>query len=179
MTEKRIQLAELREQIGALLSHSTQEILSSSLLPAGIPRGALVELTGHTRVEWLLAFLREHQELRVCWLEEKFNLFPTALKQRGCNLENFLFVEAGETIFSPLRKAIRSQVFDIVVSPSLFDDVRALKTLQLLSEKANSTLFLLAQKPMHAWQISVQLECLNDLQTRVLKFKTRHEVSTP
>lgn len=182
MTDKRIQLAALREQIGAILSHSTPERLASSLLPEGIPRGSLVELTGHARVEWCLAFLREHPELKVCWIEERFTLLPTAIQQRGCNLEHFLFVEAGPELFKPLRKSIRSQVFDVLVAPSVFEDDRALKALQLLTEKANTALFLLAAKPATAWQISVQLECQhgeNGVKTKILKYKTRGESLAP
>lgn len=178
MTNTRIPLAELREQIGAILGHASQERIASSLLSEGIPRGALVELTGPSRVEWCLAFLREHPKLKVCWIEEKFTLFPPAIKQRGCNLEHFLFVEAGAELFKPLRKAIRSQVFDVLIAPSAFADDRALKALQLLTEKANAALFLLGSKPRTAWQISVQLECLRTPVgvlplARVLKYKTR------
>lgn len=182
MTERRIPLAELREQVGAIhkswSGHSTRERIASSLLSEGIPRGALIEVCGPSRVEWCLAFLREHPELKVCWIEEKFTLLPTALKQRGCNLEHFLFVEAGEELFKPLRKAIRSQVFDVLVAPSAFDDDRALKALQLLTEKANASLFLLGSKPRTAWQISVQLDCKRAPvgavpEAQVLKYKTR------
>jgi hypothetical protein len=171
MTQRRIPLAELKEQMEVILGRPTLERLPCSRLPSGIPRGSLIELTGFARVEWLLAFLKEHPELKVCWIEEKFNLLPTAFHQRGAGLDRFLFVEAGEQLFSVVRKALRSHVFEVLVCPSQFEEDRVLKALQLFAEKSNTAVFLLGTQPKTAWQISLQLECAALDSVRILKQK--------
>jgi hypothetical protein len=164
-------LQALKQQMQAYLSPSSIETLACSRLSLGVPRGALIELSGPSRTEWLLQFLKEHPELQVCWLEKKFTLLPTAVEQQSGNLERFLFVETGDDLFTPVRKALRSHVFDVLVFPNDFVHERALKSLQLLTEKAHATCFLLAPQASTAWPISVQLRCEGPDQTQVLKHK--------
>jgi hypothetical protein len=135
-----------------------KEFYISSTLSVGIPRGSLVELTGNAKAEWLASFLKENKNLRVFWCEEEQTIFPTAISQRGINLNRIVFGILKDSLFSSLRKIIQSQVFEVVISPSSFTETKLLKALQLFSEKANTTLFLLAKKHQSAWPISVQLE---------------------
>lgn len=175
-------LHDLREKIGAIQGHLKRGTLSHSAFAAGIPQGALVELVGHQKLEWLCLFFKENPELKVFWAEPQFTLLPTALQQRGVNLDHFLFAETGDQLFKPVRLALRAQVFECIVVPSLFEEEKTLKALQLLSEKANSTVFLLGQEPQSSWPISVQLKISrgpsveNPFSVEVLKYKTRGAV---
>jgi hypothetical protein len=148
----------LREKIGQIQNRQGREILSTTSLPAGVPRGALIELAGPAKIEWLLAFFKEHEEFRIFWIEEKFTLLPTAVQQRGVSLERMVFAEApADEYFKTVRKALRSQAFEFIVVPSVFSEERFLKALQLLAERANACVFLLATRFHAAWPISVQL----------------------
>jgi hypothetical protein len=60
--------------------------------------------------------------------------------------------------YSALRRAIQSQLFEVVISPSVFEEDRLLKGLQLLTEKSNCVLFLVAKQLKPAWPIAVQLD---------------------
>jgi hypothetical protein len=149
---------DLREKIGQIQNRQGREILSTTSLPAGVPRGALIELAGPAKIEWLLAFFKEHEKFKIFWIEETLTLLPTAVQQRGVNLERMVFAEAPATeYFKTVRKALRSQAFEFVVVPSVFVEERFLKALQLLAEKANSSVFLLTSRFHAAWPISVQL----------------------
>lgn len=161
----------LKQQLQQYLSLASTEAWSYSRLTYGVPRGALVELSGPKRSEWALQFLREHPELKVCWIEKTLSLLPTAVAQREAGLDRFLFVEAGDDLFTPMRKALRSRAFDIVASPNAFESDRTLKALQLLTEQSQSTCLLFASQASSAWPIAVQVECLLDGQTRILKHK--------
>jgi len=146
-----ISLQQLREKIGALQTGGSRDVFYWKNGSLEIPRGALVELTGDCTLEWLCGFFRESPSLNVFWAEPEFTLLPTALAQRGVNLERFLFAETGGTslqssLFKALRLALRGQVFECLVAPHLrfahsLEEEKTLKTLQLLAEKANSTVF--------------------------------------
>ena len=108
--------ASLREKIGAIQGHSERGVHPCSTFEPGIPQGALVELIGHQKLEWLCSFFKENPTLNVFWAEPVFTLLPTALQQRGVNLERFLFAETGteksDSLFKPVRQALRAQVFE-------------------------------------------------------------------
>jgi hypothetical protein len=178
-----VSLQLLREKLGALQGYQKRSCHAFSLFSLGVPQGALVELTGHQKLEWLCEFFKENSSLNVFWAEPHFTLLPTALQQRGVNLDRFLFAETGDELFKPVRKALRAQVFECLVVPSLFEEEKALKALQLMSEKANSTLFLLSSNTESEasipWPISVRLKISrgssseNPFTVEVLKFKMR------
>lgn len=151
-------LHELKAFIAQKENHLLRQGYSCSSLPFLIPQGALVEIAGTSKVEWLISFLGENPSLKTFWTEPEFSLLPTALYQRGLNMDQMLFVEAGSQVFSVVRKVLRSQVFPCVVTPSIFQDEKTLKALQLLAEKSNATVFLLAQALSSAWPISLQFE---------------------
>jgi hypothetical protein len=183
----------LREKINALSGTHSRDVYPSSRLSLGVPQGALIELAGPQKLEWLCEFFKENSSLNVFWAEPTFTLLPTALQQRGVNLDHFLFAETGacsngqadEALFKPIRKALRGQVFECIVAPSLFEEEKTLKALQLLSEKANATMFLLSPSSSHSsprsapWPISVQLKISrgpsteNPFAIEILKYKTR------
>jgi hypothetical protein len=138
---------------------SDKEFLSSSALSFRIPRGALVELSGNSKAEWVVQFLKENKELKVFWCEEKQSVFPTAISQRGVSLDRIVFGVFKEELFSSLRKILQSQSFEVVISPSSFSEIKMLKALQLFSEKSNCTLFLMAKECQSAkWPIAIQFQ---------------------
>lgn len=151
-------ISHLRMLIGDQESFSKKEFFLSSSVLVRIPKGCLVEITGNAKAEWIVRFLKENENVRVFWCEEKQSIFPTAMSQRGVNLERIVFGVFKDNLFSALRKIIQSQVFEVIVGPSSFKEIKLLKALQLFTEKANSTLFLLAQTHQNAWPISVQVE---------------------
>ena len=99
------------------------------------------------------------------------------LHQRGVDLNSIFFATLGDDILSALRKVIQSQLYEVVLAPTAFHEIKILKALQLFTEKSNCTLFLLGDKtPSQAWPISMQLEIHKKDQTRfhVEVLKKRH-----
>ncbi|MDR3608642.1 MAG: hypothetical protein P4M08_14865 [Oligoflexia bacterium] len=151
-------ILELRELIARKEGKLSRERLPSSTLSCGIPKAGITEIAGNFQVEWVISFFRENPALKVFWIERGFSLLPTALYQRGVNPDRFIFAEGGDELFPCIRKALRCQVFECVVAPSVFTEERVLKALQLLSEKADSSLLLLARELKSSWPISLQFE---------------------
>ena len=150
-------LAELRDKIGFFKKKNASS-LSYSQFKEGIPRPALIEVIGPAKVEWLLGFFRENPELKVFWLEEKFNLLPLALFQHGVCLDQFWFAETSDNLFKAARQVLRSQAFECLVLPGIFDDELTYRTLQLFTEEANACTFILSEEKHSAWPISVQVK---------------------
>lgn len=124
-----------------------------------IPKGAVVEILGNKKYEWFIQFLIHNPEIKTFWAEKEQQVLPTALQQRGLNLDQITFGIFGEDSYLSLRKVIQSQVFDVIISPNLFKELKVLRAFQLMTEKSNNTLFLVGQKaPSTAWPISLQLE---------------------
>lgn len=155
------------EKLGALrliLGHkqglSEKEYLfAPSLEDQVIPRGAVVELIGSYKFEWIAHFLAQHPDFHIFWAERDPSILPTALHQRGVNLSHITFALLGDNFVTSLRRAIQSQAFQIVLAPNLFDEIKVLQAFQLFTEKSNSTLFLFGKnKASTAWPISVQLQ---------------------
>ena len=154
----RISLTLLKEKIGAIEGDKEVEYFRVSSLARGIPRGAIIELTGTAKTEWLAHFLSENQEAKVFWIEEKPTLLPTGLIQRGVVDERLCIAHAPENLFKAVRVVLRSQIFSCLVLPSIFEEEIELKALQLLTEKANASTFLMAQEHSSFWPIAVQLK---------------------
>ena len=154
-------LVNLRLILGhQLISSAEKEYLNAPQLGSGvIPKGALVELLGDYKVEWLAHFLALHPDLKVFWAEKDESILPTALHQRGVHLSQVTFAILGQNLVQPLRRAVQSQVFSILIAPHLFSEIKILQAFQLFAEKSNCTLFLLGKdQPSNAWPISLQLQ---------------------
>lgn len=134
-----------------------KEFFRAEDLPLGVPRGALVEVCGPLKTEWVIRFLRNNEKVQTFWMEKEQTILPTAIQQRGVGLERVVFAEVAD-LYPALRRVVQSQLFEIVVVPSAFEELRVLKALQLLAEKAHTTVFLLGKKFQPAWPISVQFE---------------------
>lgn len=149
-------LAELRARIGALTSRSSER-LAYSLYAEGLPRGALVEISGRGKTEAAVRFLAENS-LPVAWIEERFSLFPTALLQREVDPARILFLECGKDSAWAAAQVLRSQLFPILVYSAPYGDERELRRFQLLSETTKATMLLLRPKPSRAWPIALHLK---------------------
>jgi hypothetical protein len=149
----------LRLILGGLQEPQAREILCAPHLSCGVPKGVIVELLGPARTEWFLQFLKLHPEFRVFWCEREQSILPTAIHQRGIDLRRITFGLLGEDLKRPLRRVMQSQLYQVLLAPNVFSEINTFKALQLLTERTNSTLFLLGKKtPSLAWPISMQLE---------------------
>lgn len=158
-------LQELRARLG-----NTEKLpaFPYSRLEQGLPRGALVEITGPGKTESVATLLAENPLLRVAWIESHFSLLPSALPQRKVNLEKIFFVEGGRDSAWAASTILRSQLFPIVVyHPAPLpreteNDLRELRRFQLLAEKSASTMILLGEEPRTlAWPIRLSLASEN------------------
>src|SRR5690606_9213142 len=134
-------LQALRQQIGALDGSHRVQTYQHTHLPdgIGIPKGAVVELLGPSRYEFVAHFLAQHD--RPClWLQKEFSFFPTALLQRGVDLRKSVFVEAGDNVQWVLKQVLQSQVFPFLVGEDLNVSEKDLRKFQLLAERAGATL---------------------------------------
>ena len=169
VTQLKLLLGELKEPI-------PKEYIVAPSLPMGLPRGVIVELIGPSRTEWLIQFLVNHKDFRIFWAERDQSILPTALYQRGLNLNRVTFGTLGEDLL-PLRRVLQSQLYQVVIAPNRFSEIRIFKALQLSTEKANSILFLMGDKEASkAWPISVQLSIQKDSdnQFRIEVLRQKH-----
>lgn len=143
--------------------------LSWSLLPEGIPQGAVVELSGSGKTTALAHFLQENPQ-KTAWLEKNFSLFPSALAQLHLSLEQFHFFHTKENSTWAATALLRSQLFPFLVYHAPHGGEKELRRFQLLSERSKTTFFLFSQKPSLAWPIALSLECRNG-EIKVLKRK--------
>jgi hypothetical protein len=158
VTAKLARLKELAATIG-----SSQQIDRTpwpcSQLEGGLPRGSLIEISGHGRTEALVRILAEHPELPSLWIEANFQLFPPALAQRKLVLERTYFVDAGREAAWAATTVLRSQICPFLIYHAPYGAERFLRRLQLLAERSGTIVFLLPEgKPRQAWPIHLSLE---------------------
>lgn len=173
-TRKLQAVADLREKLQGQLGLKNQNFLSFSLWSEGIPRPGLVEISGALgsgKTEASLVFLREHPELRVAWIEQKFNFFPSSLRHHQLQLDRFLFVAAGkdngEWAFS---QVVSAQIFDVIVLSGLRWTETSLRRAQLLSEKNHSSIICLHNESFKtAWAFDAQLQSVRTSEGIVLQ----------
>lgn len=153
-------LEELRARLGVFDTHLQRESLPFSRFAPGLPRGALVELTGPGKTTLVAQFLAENSGLRAAWVESRFSLLPSAFPQRSVDLEKIFFVEGGKNSAWAAATILRAQLFPILVYHAPYGCERELRRFQLLSERSSTTMILLGQKPLEAraWPIKVSLE---------------------
>lgn len=153
---KILTLAEIKDWLGA--GPARREVLSCSSLPRGLPKGAITELYGAGKTEFVARVLAEHPLLRAAWIEERLSVFPFALLQRNISLDRVLFVEAGaETLWTALQ-VLRSQLFPIVILYGEGWELNALRRIQLATEKSQAATLWLTGRAQNLWPVSLQLK---------------------
>lgn len=171
-------ITSLRELIGTASGYRNRSSLSFSLLDGGIPKGALTEISGPGKTEFLVRFLSEHPSLKVAWIEDQISIYPYAIFQRKAQLQRVLFAEAGSNSLWALMQILRSQIFGVIVFSStttippsksgvgggigreslraLFEE-RTLRAMQLSAEKSQAAVVFLRDEPGDSWPISLQV----------------------
>ncbi|NCN26255.1 hypothetical protein GW915_01665 [bacterium] len=152
-----METAELKALVGKASGYTRRETLRFSLCPEPLPRGALIEVTGFGKSEFVAEFLAEHKHQAI-WLEESFNLNPLAFLQRQISLKNIHFVEAEHNLFWASAQVISSGLYDSIVINQPNWDLKQFRKIQLMAEKNNQLIFLLAKTPLNAWPISLSLQ---------------------
>lgn len=169
---ERISISDLRALIGQTeTGERKRERFPSARIPSGVPRGALVEVTGSARTEWAAAFLAENGGVPVAWVEAQLSIFPTALAERRAGLERIVFIEAGRELDWTLLTLLRSQVFPVIVASDILRGESELRRYQLLAEKANATLLLLSERFTPAWCIALQIEAGRKAQATEIRLR--------
>ena len=147
------------EQLKALLHKPTQrDYLPCPLVLNGIPRGAISEISGNGKTQFVANLLIENPELKVAWIEDQFSVNPFGLQQRKVKPHRIIYVEAGHQTEWAAIQALRAQVFHIVVLYAEFQNIRTLRRIQLASEKANAATLWLTPQPQVFWTSTVQLK---------------------
>lgn len=127
------------------------------------PIGALSQVTGSLRTSWVAdRIAREGQEndFAVAWIEKERSVFPTALAQRGVDLESVLFIETGGALSDwewATLQAFDSQLFRLVVLNTEVVEstamLRVLKRFQIAAERAHAAAVFLVEQKTSAWPI--------------------------
>jgi len=155
-----------------------KEAVGFSLLPSGIPKGAITSISGVGKTEFVLQLLSEQPDLKVAWIEDSFSIFPFGFVQRKIKLDRILFVDAGKDLFWATLEALRSQTFTVVVFYGETSDLSLLRRVQLETEKSNAMTLWLSPEPPALWPVSLQLQVqkrrnglINSLEVQILKSK--------
>lgn len=159
----------------AFHTKSAPESFRFSQLESGLPKGAVVEVSGQAgggKTEVVLKFLAENPDARVAWVEDELTVYPCAFPQNRVGLERVLFVEspAAETLWTA-HQILRSQVFGILIlrTTRALDEM-ALRRLQLAAEKTQSTIILLNEESARrgTWPIAVQLKAHRSIEEKAI-----------
>ncbi len=157
--QKSERLQKLKLLIGQVAQSHPRDYITAPNVPNGIARGIVVELLGPCRTEWLIQVLKLHPEHRTFWAETEQRILPTSLHQRGLDLSKITFGVLDKNQATTLRRIIQSQLYQFVIAPNTFDEIKIFQAFQLFTEKSNAILFLMGGKnPTNAWPISTQLE---------------------
>ena len=150
--------AELKNLIGTLEGSSLREDWPCSDTTMGLPKGAITQVCGAGKTEFVVRFLREHSGLRVAWVEPNLSIYPCGLLQRGINLNRVLFIEAGNEFPWVVQQVFKTSLFEIVILTSTIEDFKMLRRFQLAAEKAHASLIILSEAFSNAWPVALQLK---------------------
>jgi hypothetical protein len=166
-------ISQLRELLGTTLapSQSPEPFPFSALPECGIPRGALIEISGPAgsgKSELALQFLAEVPQLRAAWVEDEFTVYPCAFPQAGISLNRILFSQGGSDSIWVALQILSSQLFGVVILKTRLENEIDLRRLQLCAEKSRSSLIVLSDSPrlQGNWTFQLQLEVQRHPQTR-------------
>src|SRR4051812_40864773 len=105
------QIRHLKLVINAMDVTQPRESWFAPALVDGIPKGAIIELQGPCRFEWFISFLNQNPSLNCFWAEKEQSVLPTALYQRGIDLNRVTFAVFKEKEFPSFRKVLQSQIY--------------------------------------------------------------------
>lgn len=157
-----------------------QSVTTGSEFIPGIPRGALTEVSGSGKTEWISRFLANHSQLWTAWVDADLSVFPVGLAQRQVNLERLLFVnaaEAGQRVqesgtgpgVAPetelewcVLQLLASRLFPIVILSGErlgpFSD-RGLRRIEVAARQARAAVMMVSQTPSEvAWPFALRLK---------------------
>ena len=126
----------------------------------GVPKGAITEICGAGKTEWVVRFLKEHPILRVAWIEPELSIYPPALFQRAIDPNRILFIEGGDETPWVIQQLFKSALFEIIILLSTLTDFKILRRFQLAAEKAGASLILLSETFSKGWPVALQLKIL-------------------
>ena len=155
--EKRLTLVELKQMISAIDGSHPVERRSFSLFSEGFPKGRIVELTGMGKTTFLTEFIKEYPSLKVMWIEKDLTINPFALWQQGVDLRQITFIETKELIWAT-QQVLQSQLFEVIVFSHPDVDEKNLRRFQVMVEKTEGHLFLLADDSYNSWIPALQIE---------------------
>lgn len=150
-------IKELKELLGAI-HHQSLERTAFSLYPEGFAPGALTEISGLGKTEFLSEFLKEHPDFKAVWIESEITVNPQAFFQKGVHLKNILFIESKKDMSWCITQCLQSNCFQVVVGYGGVFKEKELRRFQLLCEKAKNHFFILSDKPHNSWVPHLQLE---------------------
>jgi hypothetical protein len=178
-------LEALKDQVRSFLTPQVsffqgRSSFSYSAFPPGIPQGTLTEWSsplGGGKTEAILAFLKEHPDEPVIWIEEGFSFYPPALWARGVgpmrrNLPLFVQVQKGDPqgLIRVALDALRSQVWRVIILvPRQHLEERALRQLQVAVRATAFSVCLLSSSPQvqGSWPIALQLGIIRNPSGRI------------
>lgn len=146
------------EELKSLMRVTEKESVTCPGLESGLPKGAITEISGVGKTEFVSQFLAQHKDLKVAWIEESFSVFPVGFLQRGLNLENVLFIEAGESLVWSTLQVLKAQIFPVVVIYAEEMNLKNLRRVQVMSERAGSVVIWLTTKVQGHWPIHLRLQ---------------------
>jgi hypothetical protein len=159
-------LENLRAKLGASAA-SSHGNYPFSAVQGGLPRGALIHMTGSQgggKTEMALRFIAENPQARVAWIEDRFTLYPVSVQQLGADLERVLFIHSGEQSLWTFSQILSSQYFEIIVlsAEKLKLSDTELRRLQLMAEKAGCCCILISENESITtqgdWSVALKLE---------------------
>jgi hypothetical protein len=168
---KALKFAALKE---LLQEKNKPETIPYSRLEVGIPKGAITEISGPGKTEWVMHFLAEQPKLNIAWVEENFCIFPFSFSQRNVRLARVLFVDAGQAIEWSILQVLRAQIFPIVVIYGQDIELQSMRRIQLAAEKSAAAVLWLTPEPQNFWTTRLQVAVRRESKTiisQVLKRK--------
>src|SRR4051812_29844609 len=153
--KKEILKAQLQERIQP---PPPKTILPSSYLSSGVPLGAIIEIAGPGKTEFVVQLLSEYPETRVAWIESVFSIYPFGMLQRKISLSRVLFIEAQQHLEWAALQILKSQIFPFIVLYGQALEVQNLRRIQLASEKAQACVLWLTSQAQSYWPLSLVLQ---------------------
>ena len=112
----------------------------------------------------LLAGNASEDPARVAWIESGFSIYPPALESYGIDLEQVVWVDAGDDpkrVLWAAQQVVNSQIFSAVVIAGAGSlETVQLRRLQLVAEKARARVLILSDFPTTegSWPLHLQIQ---------------------